>query len=240
MFASFLFALRDGLESALIVGLVAAYLTKLNRRDLRGQVLFGAVAAGVLCLLIGGGAVLLVGDLPEVVKATFEGSAAVIAIGLLTWMLFWMRRQGRRMKGELEHEVDLTLARGTAYGLVAMAFLAVLREGIELTLSVFPLITAGAAEVEEVAPGVERGLIFLGILLGLVAAGAIGFAIFRLGVRVNLGRFFSVTAVILIFVAGGLAMLAVHEFHEAGFLPEAPVLFDLSSALPSSASSARS
>jgi high-affinity iron transporter len=139
-------------------------------------------------------------------------------------MLFWMRRQGRRLKGEIESEVDLALARGTAWGLVAMAFLAVLREGLELTLSVFPLITASS----------DGMLVFLGTVLGLLAAGAIGWAIFRLGVRINLARFFKVTGIVLIFVAGGLAMLAVHEFHEAGFLPEGPVLFDLSGVLPTS------
>jgi high-affinity iron transporter len=128
--------------------------------------------------------------------------------------------------------VDLSLARGSALGLVALAFLAVLREGIELTLSVFPLITAGAAEVANVAPGTESTLIFLGVILGLVAAAGIGVAIFRMGVRINLSRFFTVTAVILIFVAGGLAMLAVHEFHQAGLLPEGPVLFDLHGLLP--------
>jgi high-affinity iron transporter len=224
MTASFLFALRDGLESALIIGLVAAYLTKIQRRDVLGQVLIGAAAAGILCLLLGGAAVLILGELPEVVKATFEGSVAVIAIVLLTWMLFWMRRQGRRMKGELESEVDVALARGTAWGLVAMAFLAVLREGLELTLGVLPLITASS-----------NGLIvFLATLLGLAAAAAVGWAIFRMGVRINLGRFFNITGVILIFVAGGLAMLAAHEFHEAGFLPEGPVLFDLSGSLPTS------
>ncbi|MEA2623292.1 MAG: high-affinity iron transporter [Chloroflexota bacterium] len=222
MTASFLFALRDGLESALIIGLVAAYLTRLHRRDVLGQVLIGAAAAAILCLVLGGAAVLIVGELPELVQATFEGTVAVIAIGLLTWMLFWMRRQGRRMKGELEGEVDVALARGTALGLVGLAFLAVLREGLELTLSVFPLITAGS----------DGLLVFVGTLLGLLAAAATGWAIFRMGVRINLSRFFNVTGIILIFVAGGLAMLAVHEFHEAGFLPEGPLLFDLSGVLP--------
>jgi high-affinity iron transporter len=222
MTASFLFALRDGLESALIIGLVAAYLTKIQRRDVLGQVFMGAIGAGLLCLVAGGAAVLILGELPEVVQATFEGTVAVLAIALLTWMLFWMRRQGRRMKGELESGVDSALARGTALGLVAMAFLAVLREGLELTLSVFPLITAGS----------DGLLVFVGTLLGLLAAGVIGWAIFRMGVRINLGRFFSLTGVVLIFVAGGLAMLAVHEFHEAGFLPEGPLLFDLSGVLP--------
>jgi high-affinity iron transporter len=222
MTASFFFALRDGLEAALIVGLVAAYVTKLKRRDLLGQVLLGAAAAIVVCVIAGAAALIFLSELPEIVQATFEGTTAVLAIVILTWMLFWMRRQGRVMKGNLERDVDVALSRGAGMALVLMAFLAVAREGLELTLVLLPLLTAST----------DNLLIFVAGVAGLLTAAAIGYAIFRLGIRVNLARFFTVTGVILIFVAAGLAMYAVHEFHEAGYLSEGAVLFDVSGSLP--------
>ena len=222
MTASFLFALRDGLEAALIVGLVAAYVTKLGRRDLLGQVLLGALAAGLICLVLGAGIIYVLGNLPQVVQESLEGTLAILAIAVLTWMLFWMRRQGRLMKGQLEREVDVALARGAGLALVAMAFLAVAREGLELTLVLLPLLTAGTDSL----------LIGLAGFGGLLTAAAIGFLIFRFGVRVNLARFFTVTSVILIFVAAGMAMLAIHEFEEAGLIPPTAQLFNLSGILP--------
>lgn len=222
MTASFFFALRDGLEAALIVGLVAAYVTKLKRRDLLGQVLLGAAVAIVVCLVAGAAALIVLKELPEIVQATFEGTTAVLAIIVLTWMLFWMRRQGRLMKGQLERDVDVALSRGAGMALVLMAFLAVAREGLELTLVLLPLLTASTDDF----------LVFVAGLGGLLTAAAIGYAIFRMGVRINLSRFFTVTGVILIFVAAGLAMYAVNEFHSAGFLSQGPVLFDASTVLP--------
>lgn len=224
MTASFFSALRDGLEAALIVGLVAAYVTKLKRRDLLGQVMLGAAAAIVVCLVAGATALIVLTDLPEIVQATFEGTTAVLAIVLLTWMLFWMRRQGRLMKGNLERDVDVALSRGAGLALVLMAFLAVAREGLELTLVLLPLVTASTDDF----------LLFVAGFAGLLTAAAVGYAIFRLGVRVNLARFFTVTGVILIFVAAGLAMYAVDEFHNAGYISQGPVLFDVSATLPAS------
>src|SRR6185295_13217891 len=131
MLATFFLMLREGLEAALIVGIVAAYLVKIGRRDALPQVAIGVGAALALSLGIGIGVTLTIQSLPLVVKETLEGVAAVLAVGVLTWMLFWMRRQGRALKGELEHGVDLALSKGSTRALVGLAFLAVIREGVE-------------------------------------------------------------------------------------------------------------
>jgi high-affinity iron transporter len=156
-----------------------------------------------------------------VAQEIFEGIAALLAVVVLTWMLFWMRRQGRAMKGELETSVAAALGRGSALALAGLAFVAVAREGLETVL--FMLAIVGSSE-DVVAT-------MLGAVLGLVVAVSVGIAIFALGVRVNLRQFFTATGILLIFVAAGLLAHAVHEFTEAGWLPETAVAFDLSGVL---------
>ena len=222
MFATFFLMLREGLEAALIVGIVAAYLVKIGRRDALGKVALGVGSAIGLSIAIGLAVTLTIEQLPIVVQATLEGVAAVLAVGVLTWMLFWMRRQGRALKGELEHGVDLAISEGSALALVGLAFVAVIREGVETVLFLIPILSFNGTGADTVLGGV----------LGLVVAAVFGWAIFFAGVRVNLRRFFTVTGTILIFVSAGLVAFAIAEFGEAGLFPNTGVAFDLNGVLP--------
>jgi len=181
----------------------------------------GVASAVALSIAIGVAVVLTIDELPEIVQATAEGIAALVAVAVLTWMLFWMRRQGRAMKGELEHGVDLAISSGGTYALVALAFVAVIREGVETALFLIPVVSFNGSGVDTLVGG----------LLGLAGAIVTGWAIFVAGRRVNLRRFFTVTGTILIFVAAGLVAFAVHEFGEAGLIANTGVAFDLGAVL---------
>jgi high-affinity iron transporter len=221
MTAAFFVTLREGLEAALIVGIIVAYLIKVGRPDAVRTVAYGVAAAVVLCLVVGTVAYITVRELPEVAQATFEGVAALLAVAVLTWMLFWMRRQGRAIKGDLEMGVQAALGRGSMLALAGLAFVAVAREGLETVL--FMLAILGSSE--------DALSTMVGAIGGLVVSIAVGWAIFVLGLRVNLRQFFTATGVLLIFVAAGLVGFAVHELTEAGWLPETAVAFDLSGTL---------
>lgn len=222
MLATFFLMLREGLEAALIVGIIAAYLVKIGRRDALGKVAVGVVAAIGLSVAIGVVVSLTIRQLPLVLQETLEGIAAVLAVGVLTWMLFWMRRQGRLLKGELEHGVDAALTAGSTFALVALAFLAVIREGVETVLFMIPILSFQGTGID----------ILLAGIVGLAVAVGVGWAIFSAGVRVNLRRFFTATGVILIFVAAGLVAFAIHEFGEAGLIANTGSAFDLNAVLP--------
>jgi len=223
--AAFFLMLREGLEAALIVGIISAYLVKVGRSDALPKVAAGVVAAVGLSIAAGLIVASTVGKLPLIVQETFEGAAAVFAVVVLTWMLFWMRRQGRALKGELEAGADAALLVGSTTALISLAFVAVIREGLETVLFLFAIGTSTNSSV--------AGLLVASIA-GLAVAVAIGWAIFRMGVRVDLRRFFSITGVVLIFVSAGLCAFAVAEFTEAGLLPATPVVFDVSSVLAES------
>jgi high-affinity iron transporter len=221
--AAFFLMLREGLEAALIVGIIAAYLVKTGRSDKLGSIAVGVIAA--VALSIGAGVVVAttVGSLPLAARATIEGVAAVAAVVVLTWMLFWMRRQGRAIKGDLERGVDTAVAAGSTRALAWLAFIAVIREGLETVLFLFAI---GSSSGDNVVP------LFLAALAGLAVAILIGWAIFAMGVRIDLRRFFTITGIVLIFVSAGLVSYAIAEFTETGLLPVTPVAFDLSGALP--------
>jgi high-affinity iron transporter len=222
MLATFFLMLREGLEAALIVGIIAAYLVKIERRDALPKVAAGVVAAIALSIGLGLLITFTIQKVPLVVQETLEGIAAVLAVAVLTWMLFWMRRQGRAIKGELEHGVDVALTKGSTRALVGLAFLAVIREGVETVLFMIPILSFNGTGIDVVFGGV----------LGLAISVAVGWAIFAMGVRVNLRRFFTVTGTVLIFVAAGLVAFAIAEFGEAGLIPNVGTAFDLNQVLP--------
>jgi high-affinity iron transporter len=221
MLATFFLMLREGLEAALIVGIIAAYLVKIGRRDALPKVITGVAAAIGLSIALGLLITFTIEKLPLVVKETLEGVAAVLAVAVLTWMLFWMRRQGRAIKGELEHDVDLALTTGSTRALVGLAFLAVIREGVETVLFLIPIFSFNGTGIDVVLGGV----------LGLAISVAAGWAIFAMGVRINLRRFFTITGTVLIFVAAGLCAFAIAEFGEGGLIPNVGTAFDLNGVL---------
>ena len=222
MVPAFMIMLREGLEAALIVGIVAAYLVKTGRRDALPSVWLGVAGAVGLSIAVAAIASATIGELPFIVQEVIGGIASLVAVAVLTWMLFWMRRQGRQMKGELERGVDAALVGGSVMAMGGVAFVSVAREGLETVLFMSVVFSAAA-------PGPQPAI---GAVLGLVAAVGIGIAIFAFGVRVDLRRFFQVTAVILIFVAAGLCAYAVHEFGEAGVIANSGTVFDISNVLP--------
>ncbi len=166
MAGAFLIALRDGLEAALIVGIICAYLVKLGRRDALPRVIAGTALAALLSLTIGVVLVATIGRLDHRLQATLEGVAATVAVVIMTRMLFWMRRQGRAIKGELETQVSVALATGSTAALVGLVFVAVIREGIEMTLFFLAIIGSQSGDVTSAVLGGIAGLA-VAVALGL-------------------------------------------------------------------------
>lgn len=228
MLAGFLLALREGVEAALIVGIVLGMLKKMNRRDQASAVWRGVLAAAALSVVA---AIVLnvVGmSLEGPTEAAFEGSMMLLAAGVLTWMIFWMQKQGRQTQLGLESEVKQALSRGAAWGLFLVAFFAVLREGIELALFLT------AVNFSESVTGINAPILgWLGGVLGLIAAAIIGWLLFESSVKLNLRRFFQLTSILLIFFAAGLVGHAVHEFNELGLIPSVvESVYDINSVVP--------
>lgn len=226
MGAAFVIALREGIEAALIVSIVLAYLKQLGRTDRSRLVWWGTGLAVVLSAAVGTLIFAVGADFEGTAEQVFEGLVTLTAVGVLTWMIFWMRRQGARIKSELQHKVDTALTAG-GLALAALAFFAVLREGVETALFLF-----AAAEGTAVEGGAVSAQL-VGAALGLALAVILGVLLYRGGIRMNLRSFFKVTGAILIVVAAGLFAYSVHELQEAGWFP---ILeghaFDLSATLP--------
>ncbi len=221
MLAPFLIMLREGVEAALIVGIIAGYLKQIGRSDMMPAVWLGILTAAALALFVGAGLQLVSAEFPQKEQELFEAIVGLIAVGVLTWMVFWMKRAARSIKGELHAGVDKAL-QGSTFALIAMVFLAVAREGLE---SVFFLLAIFQQSQGAMAP--------LGALLGVAAAVAIGYGIYAGGVRLDLRRFFRWTGVFILFVAAGLLANAVKAFHEAGLWNGLQtVAFDISHILP--------
>jgi high-affinity iron transporter len=210
MIPTLVIALREGVEASLIVGIIAAFLVKEGRQDALKQMWIGVGIAVAICVGI---AVILrvVGEqLPQREQEGLETIIGLVAVVAVTYMIVWMRRHARSIKSSLEGDAATALARGSAMALVAMAFLAVLREGFET--SVF-MLAAFQDSTDTTAAGA-------GAVIGLVVAIAIGVGLYRGGVRINLNRFFRITGLILVFVAAGLLATSLHTAHEAGWFNE--------------------
>ena len=208
MFPSFLLSLREGLEIALVIGIVSGALIKTGRRELNAMVWAGALAAAVLSLATAIALHFFDAELEGRVEQVFEGTTMLLAAGLLTWMIFWMQRNARNIKSNLEVSVRRTAFQSGKTGLFLLAFLAVLREGIELAL--FLTAAALATNARQTAAGA---------LVGLAGAGFLGWLLFATTTRLDLGRFFQITGGLLILFAAGLVALSVHEFIETGWVP---------------------
>jgi high-affinity iron transporter len=204
---AFVITLREGVEAALIIGIVAAFLVKQGRRDALRPMWFGVGLALGLCAAVAVGLRIGGQDLPQRQQEGLETVVGLIAVGFVTYMVVWMRRHSRGLKAVLENEAATALATGSAVGLLVMAFLAVLREGFET--AVFLL----AVFQDTSNPG-SAGT---GAILGLAAAVGLGVALYRGGVRINLSRFFRLTGLVLVLVAAGLFATSIHTAHEAGW-----------------------
>jgi len=208
MLASFLLALREGLEAALIIGIVLGALRKLQRNDLAPTVWAGVGSAIIVSFAAGIGLYAIGVELEGQAEQIFEGLTMLLAASVLTWMIFWMNRQSHTIKADLEQGVSKIVSAADKRGLFWLAFLAVVREGIELALFLTAATFASSAEST-----------VIGALLGLGTAVLLGWTLFATTVRLDLRRFFQVTGILLILFAAGLVAHGVHELVEAGLLP---------------------
>jgi high-affinity iron transporter len=208
MLSALLIALREGLEATLIVGIVLGYLNHIGRRDRTPYAWAGVVAAALLSALIAIGMRVIGAELEKPVEQIFEGATMFLAVGVLTWMIFWMRYQARFIKTDLERKVQSAVTQGQNWGLFALTFLAVFREGVETAL--FLAANAFAADAANTLAGT---------VIGLAGAIVIGILIYVYAVRLDVKLFFDVTSLFLIVFAAGLLAHGVHEFQEIGWLP---------------------
>jgi high-affinity iron transporter len=215
MLPTYLLSLREGLEMALIIGIVLGALTKIRRDDLTSSVWLGTLSAAGVSILT---AVLLTSfgmSLEDRAEQIFEGVTMLIAAGILTWMIFWMRKQARFLKSELEAGVNKAAASAGKRAVFWLAFVAVVREGVELALFITAAFFTG--DQSQVTTNIIQTL--AGTILGLGTAVLLGWTLFATTVRLDLRRFFQVTGILLILFAAGLVAHGVHEFNEVGWIP---------------------
>jgi high-affinity iron transporter len=205
---TFVIGLREGLEASLIVGIVAAFLMRNGRRR-EMWALWTGVGLGVLLCLAGGIALRIAErNLPQRQQEGLETVIGLVAVAFVSWMILWMRGHARELKGELEANAAAALATGSAWALVLMAFLAVLREGFETAVFLLAILQSSTNAASSMA----------GAALGIVVAVVIGYGIYRGGVKINMARFFRITGIVLVLVAAGLLATAAHTAHEAGWI----------------------
>ena len=216
--------LREGIEAALIVGIIASYLQQTGRGQWMPAVWIGVLLAGALALFVGGGLELVSAEFPQKQQELFEGIVGLVAVGILTSMVFWMRKVARSVKHSLQTSLDQALGNSQhqVFALIAMVFFAVAREGLE---TVFFLLAV--FQQSEGASGP------IGALLGLIVAVAVGVAIYKGGLRMNLTLFFRWTGLFILVVAAGVLSNSVQALHEAGLWNHLQdVVFDISRTLP--------
>ncbi len=208
MLSTFIIALREGLEAALIVGILVAYIVRTERRHLLKPLWTGVGVAIAASLALGAVLSFTSAELTDRGEELFAGTTSFIAVGLVTWMVFWMKRTARSLRNELHGKVDTALT-GGPISLALVAFFAVAREGLETALFIYTNFkTVGAASTATV-----------GLILGLTLAVVLGYLIYNRSVKLNLSKFFTITGVALIIVAAGVLSYGIHEFQELGFLP---------------------
>lgn len=209
--ANFLIALREGVEAALIVGVVAAYLVKVGRKNLLPKVWLGVVIAAAIPLSLG--AIMTWGPytLSFQAQEILGGTLSLVAVAMVTWMILWMSSNSRQFARKLREDTAAQLASGSDWGVVWIAFIAVAREGIETALFVWATIKSSAENAIAATA--------LGVVTGLLVAVVIGWLIYTGAARINLSIFFNITGLLLIFVAAGIVSYGIGDLQEASVIP---------------------
>ncbi|MFF3945032.1 iron uptake transporter permease EfeU [Streptomyces sp. NPDC001902] len=222
MFANYLIGLREGLEASLVVCILVAYLVKTDRKDKLPPVWLGVGTAVLVSMAFGAALQFGSSELTFEAQEALGGSLSIVAVGLVTWMVFWMRRTARHLKAELHGKLDAAIAMGTG-ALVITSFLAVGREGLETSLFIW---TAVQATDDGVRP-------LVGAVLGLLTSVVLGWLFYRGALRINLAKFFTWTGAMLVVVAAGVLAYGFHDLQEAGWLPGLGTeAFDVSDQIP--------
>ena len=208
MLPALLLALREGIEIALIIGVVYGTLNRLKRLDLKKFLWYGAASAAALSVIL---AVILnwIGaEFSGIGEQIFEGSTMIVAAVLLSWMIFWMRRENSNMRSSIESNVRQAVTGPGKFELFMLAFSGVFREGVELVLYLLAA-RFTSAPLQTIS----------GAVVGLIIAAVLGWSLFASSLRLNLNKFFVVTNIFLILFAAGLVGRAIHEFNEAALMP---------------------
>jgi high-affinity iron transporter len=210
MLSTFIIALREGLEAALIVGILVAYLVKTGRKALLAPLWAGVGLAVLVSLATGAFLTITSTELSPRGEEFFAGTTSFLAVGFVTWMVFWMKRTARHLKGQLEGQLSTAVLAGPL-ALAAAAFFAVVREGLETSLFIY-------ANFKTVSSTPSATV---GLLLGLGLAITLGYLIYRSSIKINLSKFFNYTGIALVVVAAGVLSYGIHEYQELGWLPGA-------------------
>lgn len=221
MFANFMIGLREGLEAALIIGILIAYLKKTDRMKHASKIVLGVAAALLTSILAGLGLSAIDEHASEQAEITITGITSLLAVVFVTWMVFWMAKTARHLSKELQSKVDQALET-SGLALFAIAYLTVVREGVETSIFLWT-----AAKTTG-----EGQLAWLGATAGLVAAAILGYWIYKGMLKINLGRFFKYTGSYLLVLTAGILEYAIGEFTELGWIPETNTAFDLSFVTP--------
>ncbi|HTF51682.1 MAG TPA: iron uptake transporter permease EfeU [Pseudonocardia sp.] len=222
MLSNALIGLREGLEAALVVSILVAFLVRSDRREALPKVWAGVAVALALSVAVGALLTFTSNSMSFEAQEAFGGGMSIVAVGFVTWMIFWMRRTARALSGELRDKLEQALQIGS-WAVVLMAFLAVGREGLETAVFFW---AAAQATGETTQP-------LVGFLIGIAVAVALAYLIYRGAVRLNMAKFFKVTGILLIFVAAGILAYGMHDLQEANILPGLNTLaFDISAAVP--------
>ena len=208
MLAGLLIGLREGLEASLIVGILIAYLVKIDLRSRIKAIWTGVISAVVFSVVLGIGVGLTSESLSEFAEKFFAGTMSFIAVGFVTGMIFWMRAASKGLAKSLRTQVDSALIGGGAFGLAALSFAAVAREGVETSIFLW-----AAAQNSGSLPTLVGG--FTGIAISIF----LGYLIYLGAVKLNLSVFFRITGLLLRVVAAGVLTYGIHEYQELGWLP---------------------
>lgn len=208
MLASFLITFREGLEAALVIGIIVAYVAKLGRKDLNRYINIGITSALIASLAVAFLFKVVYGELQGTAEQLFEGAASLTAAIVLTYMIFWMAQNSKQIKGEVQEKIDLSISKGQMRGIAVLSFIAVFREGVETVLFLGTLAIQSPADT------------IAGFIIGLALVIVLSFIMFKGIYRLDVSRFFRYTSILLILFSAGLVATAVHEFNEAGIIPE--------------------